>query len=139
MNKSRWKTCYNFYRHDQSLENACKQLPQLLRIFALGSSTFLLSDHTHQGIIYFARQFCSAKSKLISNLVQLHRNLFRPRCDDSSFEHKAELSHGRARVHLDRFQANESNDYFPPSPVYTRRGHITFKSFNLSTRIGTVA
>ena len=31
-------------------------------------------------------------------------------CDDYSYEHKAELSHGHARVHLDRFQANESND-----------------------------
>ena len=47
-------------------------------------------------------------------------------CDNSSYEHKAELSHGHARVHLDHFQANESNDYFPPSPVT-----ITFKSFNI--------
>ena len=57
-------------------------------------------------------------------------------CDDSSFEHKAELSHGHARVHLDRFQANESNDYFdppppppPPSPVYKKRGHHHIEKF----------
>ena len=39
----------------------------------------------------------------------------------------AELSHRHARVHLDRFQANESNDYFPPPSPVT----ITFKSFNM--------
>ena len=36
-----------------------------------------------QGIIYslkISKHFCSAKSKLISNLVQLHHNLFPPRC-----------------------------------------------------------
>ena len=53
------------------------------------------------------------------------------------------LSHGHARVHLDRFQANESNDHFP---LYTKRGHHYIKylstvairnDFFVDSRFGT--
>ena len=87
-----------------------------------------------QGIIYFLK---IAKSKLISNLVQLHRNSFPAEMsDDSSFEHKAEHSYPTDTPaciwSMDRLQVNESNDYFPgspPPPYIQNEVTITFKSF----------